>query len=259
MSVFSRYARYYDLLYRDKDYASEARFVHSLIRRFAPGASSLLELGCGTGVHAQHLAALGYELHGVDSSPGMLDQAKARLAGRDAEETSRLSFSLGDIREIRLDRSFDAVISLFHAMSYQVANEDLRAACSTARIHLSPGGIFLFDCWYGPAVLTEKPSARIKRLEDESISVTRFAEPAMRSSRNVVDVHYRIFIREKATGKVEEIEETHRMRYLFKPEVENLLSGCGFSLIECGEWMTGKEIGSGTWNVYFAAKARESS
>lgn len=259
MNVFRRYARYYDLLYRDKNYASEARFVHSLIRKFAPDASSLLELGCGTGGHAQHLAAQGYELHGVDASPGMLERARSRIAGRDVDQTSRLSYSLGDIREIRLNRTFDAVISLFHVMSYQVANEDLRATCSTARIHLSPGGIFLFDCWYGPAVLTEKPSARIKRLEDEEITVTRFAEPAMCSSKNVVDVHYRIFIRDKATEKVEEIEETHRMRYLFQPEVENLLSDAGFSLIESGEWMTGNEIGPGTWNVYFVAQAREST
>ena len=51
-SVFSSYARYYDLLYRDKDYAAEAEYVASLIRKFHPAARSIIELGSGTGIHA---------------------------------------------------------------------------------------------------------------------------------------------------------------------------------------------------------------
>ena len=72
MSVFDGYARYYDLLYRDKDYAAEARHVHDIIQRHSPGAHSILELGCGTGAHAIHLATMGYAIHGVDRSHEML-------------------------------------------------------------------------------------------------------------------------------------------------------------------------------------------
>jgi methylase of polypeptide subunit release factors len=66
MSVFGAYARYYDLLYRDKDYAAEAQYVHRLIQSHALGARSILELGCGTGAHAVLLAGEGYRIHGVD-------------------------------------------------------------------------------------------------------------------------------------------------------------------------------------------------
>jgi hypothetical protein len=38
MSVFAAYSRYYDLLYRDKDYAAEARYVHELVQRHHPAA-----------------------------------------------------------------------------------------------------------------------------------------------------------------------------------------------------------------------------
>ena len=44
MSVFDGYARYYNLLYRDKDYAAEARHVHDIIQKHASGARSILEL-----------------------------------------------------------------------------------------------------------------------------------------------------------------------------------------------------------------------
>ena len=68
-----------------------------------------------------------------------------------------LTFTTGDIRDIRLNQRFDVVIALFHVISYQTTNDDVTAAFQTARQHLNPGGIFIFDVWYGPAVLTERP------------------------------------------------------------------------------------------------------
>jgi hypothetical protein len=40
LSVFAGYYRYYDLLYRDKDYAAEVRCVHDILRKHAPGVHS---------------------------------------------------------------------------------------------------------------------------------------------------------------------------------------------------------------------------
>ena len=50
--VFDAYARYYDLLYCDKDYAAEAGYVANHIRKLLPHTTHILELGCGTGAHA---------------------------------------------------------------------------------------------------------------------------------------------------------------------------------------------------------------
>ena len=62
-TVFADYARYYDLLYRDKDYAAEAEYVAGLIRKFHPSARSILELGSGTGIHASLLTEKGFTVH----------------------------------------------------------------------------------------------------------------------------------------------------------------------------------------------------
>lgn len=250
MTVFSDYARYYNLLYRDKDYAGEANYIVSLIQQFQPDAKTVIELGSGTGRHAALLSDKGYSVHGIEVSLDMLNQAQEL-----ASQNKGLAFSEGDIRTVRLNRKFDTAISLFHVMSYQTTNADLMAAFRTAREHIEPSGIFIFDCWYGPAVLTEQPSVRVKRVADDHIEVTRLVEPVMHPNQNVVDVNYQIFVRDKATNLVNEIHETHRMRYLFKPEIELLLEQAGFSLIHAEEWMTKKPIGCETWGACFVAQA----
>lgn len=249
-AVFSHYARYYDLLYYDKDYTAEANYVDRLIQRWRPGAKTVLELGSGTGKHAQLLAQLGYSVHGVDRSEGMLARANRSVEDR-SQADRRPTFSLGDIRTVRVGRTFDAAISLFHVLSYQISNADVASALATAREHLEPGGIFIFDVWYGPAVLTTRPSVRVKRIEDDQISVTRLAEPVLRPNDNVVEVNYHVFVRERHTGNVTELRETHEMRYFFTPEIELLAQASGFSVLYSEEWMTGDAPGWHTWGACF--------
>ena len=251
--VFERYARYYNLLYKGKDYAAEARYVHELIQNQCPGARSILDLGCGTGNHNFELANFGYEITGVDLSEEMLAAANARLASINSSIPPPC-FQIGDIRTVRLKRTFDAVISLFHVMSYQVTNEDLQAAITTAKKHLVPGGFFIFDCWYGPAVLSDPPVVRVKRLEDDSIEVIRIAEPLMYPNENLVDVNYQVMITDKLTSTVEQLLETHRMRYLFLPELRIMLQAEGFSLVKAVEWMTSKELSSYSWCACIVAR-----
>ena len=100
MSVFKDYARYYDLLYRDKDYAGEAEFVNSLIGKYTTDTKSILELGCGTGGHAEYLAKLGYTVHGIDISKDMLQMAESRHAKFSQSLKNKIKFEIGDVRTI---------------------------------------------------------------------------------------------------------------------------------------------------------------
>ena len=249
MSIFDHYARYYDLLYAEKDYPAEARYIESIMDRYGSGSGLVLELGCGTGRHAICLAERGYDIHGIDLSERMIDKARSRIKGLPVDITMRVAFEHGDIRTYRMGHSVNAVISLFHVMSYQLTNDDLRAAFNTASIHLKPGGLFIFDCWYGPAVLTDQPHDREKYLEDPEVLVKRHAHPVMYPNENRVDVHYRITITEKATNRVKSFDEVHAMRYLFLPEIDVLMSEHGMSMVACEAWMTGVVPGFDTWNV----------
>jgi hypothetical protein len=66
-----------------------------------------------------------------------------------------------------------------------------------------------------------------------------------------VDVNYHLFIRDKSNNRVEEVRERHRMRYLFKPEVESIFRQVGLKMVHFEEWLSGVPPGCASWNVVF--------
>lgn len=167
-----------------------------------------------------------------------------------------MKFTQSDIRSISLDESFEAAIALFHVMSYQNTDEDFSTVLRQVAAHLTSGGIFLFDTWYGPAVLYQRPELRVKRLEDASCAVTRIAEPVLRESENICEVHYDIFVRDKQTEEHHELTEVHPMRYFFLQEIQRLLAANGFSLEDQFEFMTGNVLSKDTWGSCFVARKK---
>jgi 2-polyprenyl-3-methyl-5-hydroxy-6-metoxy-1,4-benzoquinol methylase len=251
MSIFQDYARYYDLLYRDKDYPGEARYVHGLVQAQRPGAQTLLDLGCGTGGHAFPLAELGYAVTGVDLSEVSLGLAQAKLAARN---DARVEFLHGDIRTLRLGRQYDVVAALFHVLSYQTSAEDLRQTLATAREHLAPGGVFLFDFWHGPGVLSDPPKVAVKRLRGEGLAVTRIAEPTVHPARNVVDIHFTLFAHDTVRDQISQTTELHSMRYFFDMELRERLAEAGLTPLLHHRWLTNEAPGTDCWNAVMAAR-----
>jgi SAM-dependent methyltransferase len=252
--VFDIYSRYYDLLYKDKDYEAETAYVDQLIRTFHPDTLQILELGCGTGIHASQLAARGYHVHGIDRSDTMLRMALDRQSRLDPAIGARLSFMEGDIRNYREARQFDTVISLFHVMSYMTAAADLEQAIRTARTMLKQNGLFIFDCWHGPAVLHDKPVSRTKTFEDDTMLVTRTSVPDLYFDRHVVDVNFTIRIHDKKTQQDKHLQEIHSMRYLFTEELKSLLDENGLEMIHAEAWMSRKPLSEQTWNACYICR-----
>lgn len=142
----------------------------------------------------------------------------------------------GDARTVRLGKRFDAVTCLFHVMSYQNTEKDALAVMETARQHLKSGGLFLFDFWYGPGVLTDPPTERDRVMEDAHTRVCRHAHPVHRVNDNLVEVHYNIELMDKATEVRSFLHEVHKMRYWFFPELRYLASVSGFTVMAEGAW-----------------------
>lgn len=237
-SVFKDYARYYNLLYADKAYAEEVDFVLGQLSANTAPPPTLLDLGCGTGRHALEMAKRGVRVTGVDMSETMLALGKEQLVKQDDLPVPVPDLHCGDARAIRLGRTFDAVVSLFHVMSYQNSEGDALAGMRTAWEHLQPGGLFLFDFWYGPGVLTDPPVRRERTLEDDHTSITRTATPVHRVHDNIVEVHYTVELRDKPTGAVSSLRECHPMRYWFFPELRSLAQQCGFTVLREAKWLT---------------------
>jgi len=244
-TVFNAYSRYYDLLYRDKDYVAEAEYIAGLLGRFRVSGKRLLEFGSGTGKHGRLLAERCYEVTGIERSAEMVAHAEAAPG---------FACQQGDICTVRLGQTFDAVLSLFHVVSYQTTNEAVQAVFARAAEHLEAGGLFVFDVWYSPAVYAQKPEVRVKRMSDEAIEITRIAEPVLYPNENRVDVIYTIFARDLASGAVETMTETHPMRHFSLPELDLLAKMSGFEVVGTEEFLTGNRPSEETWGVCFVLK-----
>jgi SAM-dependent methyltransferase len=241
--VFDNYAKYYNLLYSDKNYKAEVDHIHNLISQYSQRpATKLLDIGCGTGIHAGFLANLGYSITGVDLSPEMVNQAKAK-------KIPESEFFVANAVDFKCLSGFDVITSLFHVFSYQTANSEAEAMITNVSEHLKEQGLFLFDFWYGPAVLNERPSIKVKRLDNDEIQVTRIAEPILKINDNIVDVNFEVLIYDKAHNHTDIVRELHPMRYFFKPEIEFFLQKAGMSILYFKEWLTGKEPSDATWGV----------
>ena len=129
------------------------------------GLPALLELGCGGGHLLSHLTQH-FITEAVDISPEMLEISRGL--------NSQTLHHLGDMRDVRLGRTFD-VVAIHDAINYMTTEDDLRAAIETATIHLNPGGVLLLapDCieetFTGPRVVEWTREA-----EDRSVTFIEY-------------------------------------------------------------------------------------
>ncbi|MHB8575606.1 MAG: class I SAM-dependent methyltransferase [Dehalococcoidia bacterium] len=138
-SMYAEFASWFHLLSPPAEYEGEANFYRQALLNATNGhAHTVLELGSGGGSMASHLKQQ-FELTLVDLSPEML--ALSATINPECEHIQ------GDMRSVRLGRSFDAVF-VHDAIAYMLTERDLRSAMETAFVHCKPGGIAVFvpDC-----------------------------------------------------------------------------------------------------------------
>jgi SAM-dependent methyltransferase len=250
----SAYADAYNLLYGDKDYDAECDLIEGIFRRYSQSpVSTVLDLGCGTGSHAFSIAGRGYEVVGVERSESMLALAEEKLSQN--PNNGKVRFQQGDIRNLDLGREFDAALIMFAVLGYQLENGDVLSPLKTARRHLKSGGLLIFDFWYGPAVLHQRPAERIKIIPSKEGTILRVAAGELDVSRHLCSVHYHLW---RLAGKqvAAEIEETHLMRFFFPLELNLLLDCSDFTLVRCGAFPDfDKQPDESTWNVLAIARA----
>ncbi len=133
--LYDSLAPWWPLMSAPEDYAEEAEFYRRALEDACEvKPRTVLELGSGGGNNASHLKAH-FEMTLVEPSPGM--RAVSRDLNPDCEHVE------GDMRNVRLDRVFDAVF-VHDAVVYMMSEADLKRAIETAFVHCSPGGAALF-------------------------------------------------------------------------------------------------------------------
>ena len=242
MSNFQNYSKYYDLLYKDKNYKEETDYITQALKEFDNSIENILELGSGSGAHAYFLSKNGFNITGIERSESMVQESLQK-------KIPNFTPIQADITDFETNQQYDAVVSLFHVISYLTNNDSLINCLKLVHKHLKPQGIFLFDFWYTPAVYSLKPETRIRRLEDESIAVVRIAESTIHTQTNVVDVHFEVHIQDKQTLQTQILKELHPMRHFSIPELDLLAKLTGFEIIKSEEFVSKKTPSENTWGV----------
>jgi SAM-dependent methyltransferase len=159
----------YDAIYfhAGKDYDAEVAALRGLIQKHNPKARTLLDVGCGTGMHLARFREH-YKVEGADVDPGMLLHARARL-GED------VPLHLADMAEVDLGKRFDVVTSLFSAIGYARTVPRLRRAVKAMARHLEPGGLLIVEPWFHPETWKgEGPGVYASWVDEPGLKIGRF-------------------------------------------------------------------------------------
>ena len=245
--VFEKYAQYYDLLYKDKDYRAETDYILTLIKKYLHETCKILEFGAGSGIHGRMLANAGFHVNGIERSQEMIDLGYSSNQGKN--QNSSFSCIQGDCTSTILGDDFDTVISLFHVLSYQTSNEEVLAMLKNAHRQLKPSGVFIFDYWYAPAVWHLGPTLRVKRVQNQQLAITRIAEPECFRDQNIVKVNYQTFVEDLKSNHISKVKETHEMRAFNTEEIREFASQTGFTILCSEEWLTSHTPSKDTWGV----------
>jgi SAM-dependent methyltransferase len=253
MSVFGQtYSGIYDHLYAEKNYDEECAALQRAFEHVEGGrVTTVLDLGCGTGNHSWRLASRGFDVTGVDRSESMIDIARGK--GKPGAPPPR--FLVQDLRELKVGQTFDAAIMMFAVLGYMTDNDDVLSTLRGIRRHLRPGGVLVFDVWYGPGVLRDRPGQRVRELRTPHGVILRMASGQVDTQANLCAVSYRVWRIEE--GRVSEsAEETHLMRYFFMPELRLFLTLAGLELVRCSAFPREQdEPSDGAWNILVTARA----
>lgn len=186
----------------------------------------ILELCCGTGRLTIPIAQEGYTICGVDYTPSMLEQARAKAAKAGLE----INFIEADIRTLDLQEQFDFIFIPFNSIHHLYGNKDLFGALEGVKKHLKNGGLFLFDC-FNPniqyIVENEKGQAVIAEYKTDDgrkvlIKQTMRYESATQINR--IEWHYFINGEFHSTQNLD-------MRLFFPQELDAYLEQVGFNVI----------------------------
>jgi len=183
--MFSEAPELYDLIYGSfKDYDDEAESIAQVLKRLAPTAKVILDVGCGTGEHARHLQTEhGYIVHGLDIQPAFLEVARVKLPDSQFWEADMADFDLG----VR----FDVILCLFSSIGYLCEVDRVEQALRCFQRHLHPDGVLVVEPWFAPGSWNPgKVYVQSAESESDGLHVVRMSHSSIEGRISKLEFHY---------------------------------------------------------------------
>ena len=214
--MFTQSAQYYDALYRalGKDYAHDAAILAQIaLERGNSGGHSLLDVGCGTGMHVQHLHDR-FSCEGLDVNRAMLDIAKARNPGVPFHQTDMIGFNLG--------KKFDVITCLFGSIGYLPSTTRLDQVLQTFARHLKPGGVVIVEPWLTPDQWLER-NVNALFVDEPQLKVARMNVSRRDGNVSILNFHYMV----ASVDGIRTFTEPHRLTLFTNEQYEAAFTRAG--------------------------------
>ena len=244
MDSFQEYADFYDKIYKGKDYEKEAEFVKEVIKKYSSiKVDSILSLGCGTASHDIILAKSGFKILGIDASSKMIDIAKQKIK----KENVDIEFKVVDISDFQVEEKFDFAMAMFNIVGYMAEDKVMERMLKNVSVSIKKNALFIFDCWYGPAVLKNRPENREKEIEKGLIRKTR---QKLDIKNSIIDIGFEI-----SENNIIKVKEEHKIRFWYLQELEHFLEESNFKLIKVCKFLDlNSNISEDNWNMFVIAE-----
>lgn len=242
--LYSDLAHLWPLMSPPEDYADEAELVRGVLQEHlavSPGVrQSILELGAGGG-HTLHHLSNSYDCTAVDLSEPMLDNCR--------QLNPQVRCVAGDMRSVRLDQTFDAVL-IHDAIDYMTSEADVCKALQTAAAHLEPGGVLIVAPTYTLETFSDHETEHDFNADGE-IELTYFSyahDPDPNDSTFELILVY--LIRDAQTRQVQVIEDRHVCGLFGADHWQGMIRDAGFD-IKPGQDV---DTAAGPWAMFVGVK-----
>jgi len=225
--LFERFARFYD-----EDYRNYNDDVDAIVHLAQEMDGPVLELGCGTGRLLLPLSHAGLPVTGVDISPALLEQARAKLATMPQSEN--ITLVQGDLRALALERrDFAFAFCTSNTLMHLADPADQLAVLERAAAHLRPDGLLLIDLFH-PDVARLLAVQGVMELADEwsREDGTEVVKWSVRTVDLAEQLQETLFIYEEiaADGSMRRTHCPFTLRYLWRNEAELMLRLAGLAV-----------------------------
>lgn len=221
MNAYNKFAEVYDsLIYEDIDYLSWSKFILDKYKGFANEKVDYLDLGCGTGNLAIHIAPSFNNSWCVDLSEEMLIIAENKFRN----EKQKAKFVKQDMKELNLNRKFNLITCSLDCTNYLTEEGALLKFFKCIRNHLKEQGIFVFDINSRYKLKNILGNNTFTYNEEDIVYIW---ENTLED--NILEMYLTFFIKD---GEVyERFDEVHQERIYSEDEIEKALKESGLSII----------------------------